>query len=277
MTNSPDTTSHDDEERDDDERDDKAFDLQEHDGEEHEGEQIARLPCVAISNLRPTQMTIGKLQTEMKKCLWGLEDKDNSDKIDTAIRKHIVPVVRGADENGSKTYYLIDNHHFVYALYTVHPDDSVKVYVRIVANLSKLDPNDFWYVLDARRWSHRYDENGERCEDYKKIPKHIGKMKDDRFRSLAGALRRAGGFAKDTTPFSEFQWANFLRKEIPLNTSDTFDDMLKKAKRLARKKKAKYLPGWCGVSLRKDERSLLQAKSWNDDAERERAAAAVKT
>src|SRR5438105_8859965 len=131
MTNSPDTTSHDDEEHDDDERDEKPFDLQD-DGEEHDGEQIARLPCVAISNLRPTQMTIGKLQTEMKQCLWGLEDKDNNDKIDTAIRKRIVPVVRGADENGSKTYYLIDNHHFVYALSTVRPD-SVKVYVRIVA------------------------------------------------------------------------------------------------------------------------------------------------
>jgi hypothetical protein len=28
-------------------------------------------------------------------------------------------------------------------------------------------------------------------------------LQDDPFRSLAGELRRAGGFAKDTTPYSE--------------------------------------------------------------------------
>src|SRR3974377_1798791 len=37
---------------------------------------------------------------------------------------------------------------------------------------------------------------------------------DDPFRSLAGELRRAGGFAKDTTPFSEFLWPDFLRRQM---------------------------------------------------------------
>src|SRR5262245_13080652 len=248
---------------DDDEHDDPTFGHEEHGDQEHDGEQTAGLPRVSISELRPTQMTIGKLQTNMKACLWGLEDKDNSHKIDTAIGKHIVPVVRGADENGSKKYYLIDNHHFVYALYKAKHPDPVEVYIRIVANLSKLDRDDFWYVLDARGWSHRYDENGQRCEDYEKIPKRIEEMKDDRFRSLAGALRRAGGFAKDTTPFSEFQWANFLRRELQnIPSNITFDKMLHEALRLARTKKAKYLPGWCGFSLRKDERVLLQTTNW---------------
>jgi hypothetical protein len=36
----------------------------------------------------------------------------------------------------------------------------------------------------------------------------------DPYRSLAGALRRTGGFAKDTTPYSEFLWADFLRRRI---------------------------------------------------------------
>ena len=39
-------------------------------------------------------------------------------------------------------------------------------------------------------------------------------LKDDPFRSLAGELRRAGGFAKETTPFSEFLWADFFRRKI---------------------------------------------------------------
>jgi hypothetical protein len=37
---------------------------------------------------------------------------------------------------------------------------------------------------------------------------------DDPFRSLAGELPRAGGFAKDTTPFSGFIGADFLRCRI---------------------------------------------------------------
>src|SRR5690349_113613 len=84
------------------------------------------LPQVPISELRPTQMTIGKLQAEMKARVWGLEDKDKEvfernkelkRNVETTIGKRIVPVVRGADENGRAKYYLIDNHHFVYALY----------------------------------------------------------------------------------------------------------------------------------------------------------------
>ena len=39
-------------------------------------------------------------------------------------------------------------------------------------------------------------------------------MEDDPYRSLAGELRAMGGFAKDSTPFSEFLWADFLRPRI---------------------------------------------------------------
>ena len=42
---------------------------------------------------------------------------------------------------------------------------------------------------------------------------------DDPFRSLAGELRRVGGYAKDTTPFSEFLWADFLRRRSSANKS----------------------------------------------------------
>jgi hypothetical protein len=50
---------------------------------------------------------------------------------------------------------------------------------------------------------HPFDDKGRR-RHYKDIPKSVRDLVDDPFRSLAGELRRAGGFAKDTTPFSEF-------------------------------------------------------------------------
>src|ERR1700721_1933474 len=51
-------------------------------------------------------------------------------------------------------------------------------------------------------------------QHYKDIPKSVTALVDDPFRSLAGALRRAGGFSKETTPFSEFLWADFLRRRM---------------------------------------------------------------
>ena len=50
----------------------------------------------------------------------------------------------------------------------------------------------------------------------------MDQLKDDPFRSLAGALRRAGGFAKDTRPFSEFLWADFLRRRMDRRTVDKY-------------------------------------------------------
>ena len=60
--------------------------------------------------------------------------------------------------------------------------------------------------------------------------KTVADLKDDPFRSLAGELRRVGGFAKDTTPFSEFLWADFLRRKMSRKgVEDNFDKAIEKA------------------------------------------------
>ena len=101
-------------------------------------------------------------------------------------------------------------------------------------------------MLDNRRWVYPYDIKGER-RHFKDIPKSIADLKDDPFRSLAGELRRAGGFAKDTTPFSEFLWADFLRRRLSRKDVDAdFEKAIEKGLSLARSKDAIYLPGWCG-------------------------------
>ncbi|MFT3791904.1 MAG: ParB-like protein [Rudaea sp.] len=93
---------------------------------------------------------------------------------------------------------------------------------------------------------HPFDAKGRHC-DYSAIPKKITGLVDDPFRSLAGELRRVGGFAKDTTPFSEFLWADFLRHRIKPKLVDAgFDTALEKAMKLAKSEDADYLPGWCG-------------------------------
>jgi hypothetical protein len=69
----------------------------------------------------------------------------------------------------------------------------------------------------------------------------------DPFRSLAGELRRVGGFAKDTTPFSEFLWADFLRRKLSRKgVENNFSKAIERALALGKSKDAVYLPGWCG-------------------------------
>jgi hypothetical protein len=120
------------------------------------------------------------------------------------------------------------------------------VLVTVVANLKRLSPDVFWFVLDSHDWMHPFDDQGRR-RDYDDIPKSVADLIDDPFRSLAGELRRAGGFAKDTTPFSEFLWADFLRRRLKRKMVETdFAAALKEAVKLAKSEDADYLPGWCG-------------------------------
>ena len=100
--------------------------------------------------------------------------------------------------------------------------------------------------MDNKRWVYPYDAKGER-RHFRDLPKTVTELKDDPFRSLAGELRRAGGFAKDTTPFSEFLWADFIRRKVPRKLAEGhFSKAMEKALALAKTHDAIYLPGWCG-------------------------------
>src|SRR5215468_3748809 len=100
--------------------------------------------------------------------------------------------------------------------------------------------------MDNKRWVYPYDAKGER-RHFKDIPKSVADLKDDPFRSLAGELRRLGGFAKDTTPFSEFLWADYLRRRMRRKlVVDNFEEALEQAMQLAKAQGADHLPGWCG-------------------------------
>ena len=118
--------------------------------------------------------------------------------------------------------------------------------VTVAADLSALSKASFWNYLDNVSWCHPYDAEGRRTS-FDAIPHTIAELRNDPYRSLAGDLRHAGGFAKDITPFSEFLWADFLRRRIKRKAVDAdFAAALKTAVRLAKSRDAGYLPGWCG-------------------------------
>ena len=194
------------------------------------------LTTVTIAELRPTQITVGMREVMAKRKLWRETGKKKGDRF---LGKHMIPVILGPKQRN----YVIDHHHLARALH----DEGVKdVAVTVIANLSGLDIDAFWTVMDNRSWMHPFDAKGVR-RHYSDIPKAITDLVDDPFRSLAGELRRAGGFAKDTTPFSEFLWADFLRRRMKRRTVERdFNRAIDRALELAKGSDAGYLPGWCG-------------------------------
>ncbi|MDP9082622.1 MAG: chromosome partitioning protein ParB [Pseudomonadota bacterium] len=194
------------------------------------------LKPVLIATLRPTQITVGLREVAERRRHWRRKRGKSAAKF---LGKHMIPVVLGPGEH----HYLIDNHHLARALY----DEGVKsVLTTVVADLRRLDAAAFWFVMDNRGWLHPFDERGRRLS-HTELANTVGGLRDDPFRSLAGELRRAGGFAKETMPFAEFLWADFLRRRMKRKlVLKNFNLALKEALTLAKSDVADYLPGWCG-------------------------------
>lgn len=195
-----------------------------------------QLHPVAIVELRPTQITVGMREVEMKRIHWRAEREEKGADF---LGSHAVPVVIGP----KRRLYLIDHHHLALAL---HLEGEERVLITVVADLSRLGKDEFWSVLDNRSWMHPFDAEGTR-RGRDEIPRKVSALVDDPYRSLAGALRLAGGYAKAAAPFSEFLWADFLRRRIkPDLVRRFFPKALRKALDLARTREAEHLPGWCG-------------------------------
>ncbi len=191
---------------------------------------------VPMTALRPTQITAGMREVKAKRKAWREHpDRKKADFLGT----HLIPVVWGPMGD----YYVVDHHHLSLAL---HQEGVKEVAITVMADLRRLPRDAFWIYLDNRGWLHPFDEHGVR-RSYADIPRRIWNMPDDPYRSLAGELRRAGGFAKDTTPFSEFLWADFLRRRLKRKLlDDDFSQALVRSLKLAKSPEADFLPGWCG-------------------------------
>jgi hypothetical protein len=191
---------------------------------------------VEIDDLRPTQMTVGLYEVERKRAEWRERRAEDGGEF---LGAHMIPAVIGP----GGTYWLIDHHHLARAL---HEEGVERVLVTVMAKLDHLPKRRFYGFLDRHNWLHPYDADGRRRE-WKDIPNHIGRLDDDPYRSLAGEVRRAGGFAKMPTPYTEFLWSDFFRDRIGRKlVRDRFAKALTRALTLARSHEAAYLPGFAG-------------------------------
>ena len=193
------------------------------------------LSPVSIHSLRPTQITVGLIEVEKKRRQWD----ELGEKKGQYLGQHMMPVVIGP----KRRPYVIDHHHLARAL---HDEGQEKVLIQPVANLQSLSQEHFWRFLDNKGWLHPFDERGKR-QPYSAIPTRMSELVDDPFRSLAGAVRNAGGFAKETVPFTEFIWADYFRKSFKArDIRHHWKRTLAEAVALARQHDAHFMPGWCG-------------------------------
>jgi hypothetical protein len=196
----------------------------------------APLVRVELSKLRPTQLSVGYAEVQIKARQWARLRKKRRK---SELQEHVFPAVLGLN----KEYFIVDHHHLGIALMEAGID---AVYVAVLDDLSWLERTVFWRTMEFRAWSHPYDHRGRR-RDYRDMPQSLKKLENDPYRSLAGMVRDAGGFAKDQAPFVEFLWADYFRPLVPARLIDekparaTRDGV-----RLAQSHIARYLPGWSG-------------------------------
>jgi len=192
-----------------------------------------------LLDLHPTQMTAGLAEVAQKRREWAGLSKKNRKEL---LASHWFPAVLGPRCRS----YIVDHHHLGLAL---HEEGVERVKLMVLDDLSYLGETIFWRVMEQRNWVHPFDATGKR-RPYTDIPTRITALVDDPYRSLAGMLRNAGGFAKDTSPFAEFLWADYLRPHITrAQIRKAIDVALREAQGLAKSPLARYLPGWSGVTV----------------------------
>jgi hypothetical protein len=187
-----------------------------------------------LARLRPTQLSVGYAEVELKASEWKRLKKKQRDH---AIRSHVFPAVFGPGDE----FYIVDHHHLGIALIE---QDIKECWVTKLDDMSWLDPQMFWRTMEFRAWAHLYDNKGRR-RPHTEMPEKLTKLQDDPYRSLAGLVRTGGGYAKDEAPFSEFLWADFFRPHIDVKQiKERQAQAVREGIRLAHSREARYLPGW---------------------------------
>jgi len=193
---------------------------------------------VPLAAMRPTQITVGYAEVKLKRDQWeALGRKERKQR----LAQQWFPSIIGPKGH----YYIVDHHHLGLALLADHIDAA---FVMVLRDLSTVDESMFWRLMEHHQWAHPFDARGRR-RDFAAIPQRLRDLVDDPYRSLAGMVRTAGGYAKDTAPFSEFLWADFFRPRIKAaQIRRSLEQAVAEGIGLARSEAANFLPGWTGTA-----------------------------
>ncbi len=195
---------------------------------------MSKIQEAALKDLHPTQLTIGFIVVQDKKkrlaALGAAEQR-------SFMKDHPMPAVVGPQGR----LYITDHHHLGRAALEAGVSTG---FFLVEADLSKCSLEAFWKEMHENQWVHPLDENGVR-HLYSMIPPRLDKLVDDVYRSLAGYVRDARGYDKTPTAFAEFIWADFFRRNIPIETvREDFHTAVQAGISLAQSRWAKHIPGY---------------------------------
>lgn len=192
---------------------------------------------VDVRKLRPTQFAVGLKEVQLR--VAKIRKKDPVTALDRYLLKKIMPIVIGP--GGAP--YVLDHHHLARVL--LEAGGRTTLYAEVRENWGQLTETEFWKRMNEKNWLYLYDEFGRGPLDPAQLPKTIAEMRDDPYRSLAWAVRDKGGYRETDELFAEFQWANFFRRRIPVETvRNEFDRAVEDAMKLTSSKDAEKLPGY---------------------------------
>ena len=200
--------------------------------------KVGDLCFCKVLELRPTQFAVGMIQVKDKEAELAAK---SGPALSAYQRRHPEPTVKGP----GGALFIVDHHHLARAM----ADRGIETtFCRLEADYSGLDPDSFWAKMADQHWAYLYDENGD-PRIPADLPKTVEGLKDDAYRSLASAVQDRGGFAKVSTPFAEFEWANYFRGRISAaDIQSNFQKSVGEALAMATKREACSLPGYKGAS-----------------------------
>ncbi len=190
---------------------------------------------ISLSHVRPSQFVVGQFEVSER----SQKIKEMSpEKRDSYLAKHPVSIVVAPGGE----IFIVNGHHLAKALLELNEEDIEAV---VVQNMSQLDETNFEKEMLKNHWTWLEDENGM-PKTFSELPRHLGDLKDDPYRSLAWLVRKADGYTKlDTEPWQDFLWADFLRKHVEIDASDrSFTRATQDSLKIAHSDKAAALPGY---------------------------------
>ena len=181
----------------------------------------------ALSNLRACQQVVGSKEIEIRlnELLgpFGLDYETyrellptdpaarkvlNSRELSEWIESKPLRVIAVSDED----LRLIDGHHMARILHLLGKQEA-KVIVYFDEAFLELSEDEIWNLFKQNGWIHLRDRDRNSIHPHE-IPRFIGDLNDDPFRSLAWMLKKLKAFKKTGVSFQEFIWADFLHKEF---------------------------------------------------------------
>ncbi|WP_130471863.1 ParB/Srx family N-terminal domain-containing protein [Candidatus Magnetaquicoccus inordinatus] len=200
----------------------------------HQHLEVGDIFELPVEKIRPTQFSIGLVSVDCKRR--QIEKEMAHERLDEFLRQEgrLVPVVLGPN----RELFITDHHHLSTAIWRADiPHGHKYVYGYILQDWSEKDGDHFWRDMIENHYTWLYDDKGEGPLNPYLLPKSIGDILNDPYRTLSRWLRDCGCYTKDSLKekthvvdisekylpssqakafFIEFRWANFLRANVKL-------------------------------------------------------------